>query len=130
MFADSSLVFQRLLFRLLLISPTIFPRLGFPILFFSRESQESHPCLLFPGEAKFGLNEIELADEYGLQGPDLPDRLSLIEEHEDEIRAAATPLEVDHEISKHGIWLCFTKGTLSFFEDFPWSRMRPFGFKM
>lgn len=79
------------------------------------------------GEAKFWIEpEIELADNYGLRGPDLQTARRLIEEHEDEIRDAwhtsTSDVEVT-QISKQGIWLLLKeKEHFLSFEDFPWFR--------
>lgn len=58
--------------------------------FFSREETRSHIHVGHPtGEAKFWLDpEIRLAANYGLTAQRLAKALRLIEEHEDEIRAA------------------------------------------
>ena len=72
------------------MSPTIFRELGFRFFFFSREEPRMHVHVYCShGEAKFWIEPaIELADNYGLRGPDLQTTRRLIEEHEDEIRDA------------------------------------------
>ena len=70
------------------MSPTVFRELGFRFFFFSREEPRIH-VYCGHGEAKFWIEpKIELADNYGLKGPDLQTARRLIEEREDEIRDA------------------------------------------
>jgi len=72
------------------VSPTIFRDGGYRFFFFSREERRTHIHVSHPtGEAKFWIDpSIELAANYGLPAQRLARALRLIEEHEDEIRAA------------------------------------------
>jgi hypothetical protein len=72
------------------LSPTVFRAAGYRFLFFSREEPRIHIHVRGPdGEAKFWLEpEIELAASSGLSDVKLANIRRLIEEREDEIRAA------------------------------------------
>ena len=72
------------------MSPTIFQGRGFRFFFFSREERRMHVHAIGPrGEAKFWLEpEVELARNYRLTATELRLVKELIEEHEDEIKAA------------------------------------------
>lgn len=72
------------------MSPTIFKKAGLRFYFFSREEVRPHVHVQGGrGEAKYWLEpEIALAQNYGLSRAALATALSLIREHEDEIRAA------------------------------------------
>ena len=72
------------------MSPTVFREGPYRFFFFSREEHRPHIHVHHPaGEAKFWLDPaIELAVNYGLTAQRLSRALSLIQEHEDEIRAA------------------------------------------
>ena len=72
------------------MSPTIFRDSGFRFYFFSREEERLHVHVhRSNGEAKFWLEpKIELARNYGLTTLQLNTAHRLIQEHEDEIRAA------------------------------------------
>jgi hypothetical protein len=72
------------------MSPTIFREAGFRFYFFSREEPRMHVhAHCADGEAKFWLEPtIELAQTLGLNKRQLRAAQSLIEGHEDEIRAA------------------------------------------
>ncbi len=72
------------------MSPTIFRESHFRFYFFSREEERMHVHVHAPsGEAKFWLEpQIELAQNYGLNGRQIATALRLAEEHADEIRKA------------------------------------------
>ena len=72
------------------MSPTVFRENGFRFYFFSREETRMHVHVhAARGEAKFWLEpKIELARNYGLSQSQVTAALSLIREHEDEIRKA------------------------------------------
>ena len=72
------------------MSPTVFRAGGFRFYFFSREEPRIHVhAQSADSEAKFWLDPaIELAVSYNLKEKDLTKVRKLIEEHEDEIRAA------------------------------------------
>ena len=72
------------------MSPTVFRDGAYRFFFFSREERRAHIHVQHPtGEAKFWLEPmIELAQNYGLTPQRLARALRLIQEHEDEIRAA------------------------------------------
>jgi hypothetical protein len=72
------------------LSPTVFRERGFRFFFFSREESRIHIHVLGPaGEAKFWMQpHIELAQNHGLSMVQLQLVEKLIEEHENEIRAA------------------------------------------
>lgn len=72
------------------MSPTIFREAGFRFYFFSREEPRMHVhAHCADGEAKFWLEPtVELAQTLGLNKRQLRAVQSLIEVHEDEIRAA------------------------------------------
>ncbi len=72
------------------MSPTIFRDSGFRFYFFSREEARLHVHVHSSnGEAKFWLEpKIELAQNYGLSSRQVNTTLRLIQEREDEIRAA------------------------------------------
>ncbi len=74
----------------LVMSPTIFREGGFRFYFFSREEPRMHVHVhCADGETKFWLEpSIELAQNLGLNSRQLRTVQSLIEVHEDEIRAA------------------------------------------
>ena len=109
------------------MSPTIFRELGFRFFFFSREEPRIHVHVYCSqGEAKFWIEpSIELADNYGLRGPDIQNARRLIEEHEmksETLGTSTSEVEVT-QISNHGIWLLLQdqEHFLSF-ENFPWFR--------
>lgn len=72
------------------MSPTVFRQGGFRFFFFSREEPRMHVHVLCgDGEAKFWMEpRIELARNHGLSSRRLREVERMIEEHEDEIRAA------------------------------------------
>lgn len=72
------------------MSPTVFRELGFRFFFFSREEPRIHIHVhCGNGEAKFWIEpNIELEENYGLRSGELATIKAIIEEHEDEIRAA------------------------------------------
>jgi Domain of unknown function (DUF4160) len=72
------------------MSPTVFRDGAYRFFFFSREESRSHIHVTHPtGEAKFWIDpEIDLAANYGLSAQRIARARRLIEEHEDEIRAA------------------------------------------
>jgi hypothetical protein len=72
------------------VSPTIFRARGYRFYFFSREEPRMHVHVHHEtGEAKFWLEpEIGVAQNYGLSPARLAAALRLVQEHEDEIRAA------------------------------------------
>ena len=72
------------------MSPTIFRSGGYRFYFFSREEPRMHVHVHHEtGEAKFWLApEIAVAQNYGLSPARLTAALRLVQEHEDEIRAA------------------------------------------
>ena len=72
------------------MSPTIFRSGGYRFYFFSREEPRTHVHVHHEtGEAKFWLEpEIAVAQNYGLSPARLTAALRLVQEHEDEIRAA------------------------------------------
>lgn len=72
------------------MSPTVFRAGGFRFYFFSREEARTHVHVYHPtGEAKIWLDpEIAVAQNYGLSPGRLRAALRLVQEHEDEIRAA------------------------------------------
>jgi hypothetical protein len=72
------------------MSPTIFKIGSLRFYFFSREERRLHVHVQGArGEAKFWLDpEIELAADHGLGARQIDRALRLIQEHEDEIRAA------------------------------------------
>jgi hypothetical protein len=72
------------------MSPTVLRVRGYRFFFFSREEVRVHVHVQHTtGEAKFWLDPtIELAQNYGLSPTRLSTALRLIQEHENEIRAA------------------------------------------
>jgi hypothetical protein len=72
------------------VSPTIFRDGAYRFFFFSREERRPHVHVSHPmGEAKYWMEpSIKLAVNYGLTAQRLARALRLIEEHQDEIRAA------------------------------------------
>ena len=72
------------------MSPTVFRHGPFRFYFFSREETRIHVHVQSgEGEAKFWLEpEIAIAVNYGLSKRQINSALKLVEEHEDEIRAA------------------------------------------
>ena len=72
------------------MSPTIFRKAGLRFYFFSREERRLHVHVQGHGaEAKFWLEPaVELAENFGLNRRALASAFRLIQEHEDEIRAA------------------------------------------
>lgn len=72
------------------MSPTIFRAGGLRFFFFSREEERLHVHAIGPeGEAKFWIEpEIAVARNFGLSERKIREALQLVEEHEDEIRAA------------------------------------------
>ncbi len=72
------------------MSPTVLRDGAYRLFFFSREERRLHIHVSHPtGEAKFWIEPgIEVAANYGLTAQRLAKSLRLIEEHEDEIRAA------------------------------------------
>jgi len=72
------------------VSPTVFRERGFRFYFFSREESRMHVHVhASSGEAKFWLEpRIELAQSYGMNPRHVNTAMRLIQEHEDEIRAA------------------------------------------
>ena len=72
------------------VSPTIFRAGGYRFYFFSREEPRMHVHVHHQtGEAKIWLEpEIAVAENYGLSQRRLAAALRLVQEHEDEIRAA------------------------------------------
>ena len=74
------------------MSPTVFRHGPFRFYFFSREETRIHVHVQSgEGEAKFWLEpEIAIAVNYGLSKRQINSALKLVEEHEDEIRAAWT----------------------------------------
>ena len=72
------------------MSPTVFRTRGYRFYFFSREEERPHVHVHHAdGEAKFWLDPaIELADNYGLSPVRVNTAQRLIEERQDEIRAA------------------------------------------
>ena len=72
------------------MSPTVFRHGGFRFYFFSREEVRVHIHVHHAtGEAKFWLEpQVELATNFGLSQRNLAAALQLIQEREDEIRAA------------------------------------------
>lgn len=72
------------------MSPTIFRSGGYRFYFFSREEPRMHVHVHHEtGEAKFWLEPgIAVAQNYGLSPARLTAALRLVQEHEDEIRAA------------------------------------------
>ena len=72
------------------MSPTIFKKAGLRFYFFSREEDRPHVHVQGDrGEAKYWLEpEIVLAQNFGLSRASLGTALRLIQEYEDEIRAA------------------------------------------
>ena len=72
------------------MSPTVLRVRGYRFYFFSREEPRAHVHVYHAdGEAKFWLEPtIELANDYGLGPTRMNVALKIIEEHQDEIRAA------------------------------------------
>jgi hypothetical protein len=72
------------------VSPTIFRDKGLRFFFFSREEKRLHVhAMSADGEAKVWLEpSIELANNYGLNEPEVREVLRLVEERKDEIKAA------------------------------------------
>ena len=72
------------------MSPTIFRASGYRFYFFSREELRVHVHVHHEtGEVKIWLDpEIVIAQNYGLSPARLAAALRLVQEHEDEIRAA------------------------------------------
>ncbi len=70
------------------MSPTVFRDSGFRFFFFSREEPRSHVHVSHAdGEAKYWMEpRIELARSHGLTTGQLSKVLTLIQEHQDEIR--------------------------------------------
>ena len=74
----------------LLMAPTIHREQGFRFFFLSREEPRKHVHVIrAEGEAKFWLEpEIELARNYGLSRRQLKEAEEIVEEHQNEFRAA------------------------------------------
>ena len=72
------------------MSPTVFRARGYRFYFFSREEERPHVHVHHAdGEAKFWLDPaIELADNFGLSPIRVNTAQRLIEERQDEVRAA------------------------------------------
>ena len=72
------------------MSPTVFCSRGYRFYFFSREERRPHVHVQHEsGEAKFWLDpKVRLAQNYGLSQQRVTTVLRIIEEHENEIRAA------------------------------------------
>ena len=72
------------------MAPTIYRERGFRFFFFSREEPRKHIHVIrAEGEAKFWLEpEIELARNYGLSRRQLKDAEEIVEERQNEFRAA------------------------------------------
>ena len=72
------------------MTPTVFREGGLRFYFFSREERRIHIHVHHAsGEAKFWIEpEIALATNFGLSAIRIKRALQLIQEHEDEIRAA------------------------------------------
>jgi hypothetical protein len=72
------------------MSPTVFRHGGFRFYFFSREEDRIHVHVHHAsGEAKFWLEpNVALAQNFGLSKRNIATALRLVQEHEDEIRAA------------------------------------------
>ena len=72
------------------MSPTVFRAKGYRFFFFSREERRLHVHVQSAdGEAKFWIEPgIELAESCRLRNDQISGVLDLIQEHEDEIRAA------------------------------------------
>jgi len=72
------------------MSPTVLRVRGYRFFFFSREEIRPHIHVHHAsGEAKFWLSPaIELSDDYGLGSRRIAVALKIIEDHQDEIRAA------------------------------------------
>ena len=72
------------------MSPTVLRVRGYRFYFFSREEPRAHVHVQHAtGEAKFWLEpEVELAQNYGLTMSRLNTALKIIQERQDEIRAA------------------------------------------
>jgi hypothetical protein len=72
------------------LTPTIYRDRGYRFFFFSREEPRMHVHVsCADGEAKFWLEpQIELAKNYGLSRTQLREAQEIIEEHQDEFRAA------------------------------------------
>lgn len=72
------------------MSPTVFREGAYRFFFFSREERRPHIHVHHPtGEAKFWFDPaIELAVNYGMTAQRLSRAMRLIQEREDEIRAA------------------------------------------
>ena len=72
------------------MSPTVLRVRGYRFYFFSREEPRAHVHVYHAnGEAKFWLEPtIELAHDYGLGPTRITVALKIIEEHQDDIRAA------------------------------------------
>ena len=72
------------------MSPTVFRAGGYRFYFFSREEERPHVHVYHAtGEAKFWLDpEIELARNYGLSPTRVNTAQRMIQEREDEVRAA------------------------------------------
>jgi Domain of unknown function (DUF4160) len=72
------------------VSPTVLRVRGYRFYFFSREEPRPHVHVHHAnGEAKFWLMpEVDLAADYGLGPTRVKVALKILEEHQDEIRAA------------------------------------------
>ena len=72
------------------MSPTVLRVRGYRLYFFSREEPRAHVHVQHPsGEAKFWLEpRLELAQNFGLTSSRITTALRIIQEHQDEIRAA------------------------------------------
>ncbi|MBM3319050.1 MAG: DUF4160 domain-containing protein [Candidatus Eisenbacteria bacterium] len=72
------------------MSPTVFRWRGYRFYFFSREERRLHVHVHHAsGEAKFWVEpSVSLAANYGLSARRAATALRLVQEHEDEIRAA------------------------------------------
>ena len=72
------------------MSPTVLRVRGYRLYFFSREEPRAHVHVQHAsGEAKFWLEpRLELAQNYGLTSSRLNTALRIIQEHQDDIRAA------------------------------------------
>lgn len=72
------------------MSPTVFRERGYRFFFFSREEERVHiHVYCADGEAKYWLEpDIELVRNYGLPARQLREIRSIVEAHENELRAA------------------------------------------
>ena len=71
------------------MSPTIFRARGYRFYFFSREESRMHVFIMRRARPRSGLEpEIMIAQNYGLSPARFAAALRLVQEHENEIRAA------------------------------------------